>query len=153
MSAPSLDPSFEKAVRRIMRCFGIAVLCAPGIWLARTQWFISHAEPTVATIVALEKGGKGNSLYPVFEFDSPSGTVHRKRSSTACGSREFQVGDPVGVLYDPRDPTRSAIQSPAQIWSVPIITAIWFIGVGTFILRAAGKRRAPSSPTPKETTA
>ena len=72
--------------------------------------------------------GEGNALYyPMVDFPLPDGS--RRRVETTIGSwpPAYKVDDTVTVTYNPADPGRAQIDSPAATvldWLWPLVTGI-----------------------------
>ncbi|MBN1454090.1 MAG: DUF3592 domain-containing protein [Anaerolineales bacterium] len=80
-------------------------------------------------------------FYPVVEFDLPNGTRKRIQLSEGSWPPEYEIGQPVTVLYDPAHPLDARIKSTSSLmlmWIFPGITGfigIVFLGVTLFVSR------------------
>ncbi|HEX6904422.1 MAG TPA: DUF3592 domain-containing protein [Thermoanaerobaculia bacterium] len=97
--------------------------------------FLATAEPTAGTVIEVHVRGVGrNALsFPVFEFRTSEGTVHRAESMMGSGFRGFQVGETVAVRYDPADPSKAEVDSFAVLWGLVLLRggfAVLFLGMG-----------------------
>jgi succinate dehydrogenase/fumarate reductase cytochrome b subunit len=79
--------------------------------------------------------------YPVVEFDLPDGTPKRVQLSEGSWPPEYEVGQPVTVLYDPVKPLDARIKSTSSTilkWILPGITGIVgivFLGITLLVRR------------------
>lgn len=65
--------------------------------------------------------------YPVVEFNLPDGTSKQVQLSEGSWPPEYEVGQPVTILYDPAKPLDARIQSPSSTllkWILPGILGI-----------------------------
>jgi len=86
--------------------------------------------------------------YPVVEFDLPDGTRKRVQLSEGSWPPEYEIGQPVTVLYDPAHPLDARIKSLSStllMWILPGITGIVgivFLGVTLLVWRFFGSDSA-----------
>jgi hypothetical protein len=79
--------------------------------------------------------------YPVVEFDLPDGTHKRVQLSEGSWPPEYELGQPVTILYDREHPLDARIKSVSSTilkWILPGITAIVgavFLGVTLLVQR------------------
>lgn len=79
--------------------------------------------------------------YPVVEFNLPDGTHKRVQLSEGSWPPEYEVGQPVTVLYDPEKPLDARIRSVSSTilqWILPGITGIVgvvFLGVTLLVYK------------------
>ncbi len=80
-------------------------------------------------------------FYPVVEFDLPDGTYKRVQLSEGSWPPEYEIGQPVTILYDPAHPLDARIKSTSStvlLWILPGITGILgfsFLGVTLLVAR------------------
>ena len=68
--------------------------------------------------------------YPVVEFNLPDGTRKQVQLSEGSWPPEYEIGQPVTILYDPAHPLDARIKSPSStllMWIFPGITG--FVGI------------------------
>jgi hypothetical protein len=118
---------------------------AMGIGLAwRTAAFLRRAEWTVGAVVAVKQCENGGS--PVVEFQLPSGRRVRA-SDYGCSTWAGQVGDEVGVYYDPDLPDHTKLDDALHLWSFPaILCAIGAVFLVFGLRRLALRRRYTRRP-------
>ena len=86
--------------------------------------------------------------YPVVEFDLPGGTHKQVQLSEGSWPPEYEIGQPVTVLYDPTHPLDARIKSTSSsmlMWIFPGITGIVgivFLGVTLVVWRFLGSDSA-----------
>jgi hypothetical protein len=79
--------------------------------------------------------------YPVVEFTLPDGTPKRVQLSEGSWPPEYEIGQPVTVLYDPGKPLNARIRSGSSTmlqWILPGITGIVgvaFLGITLTVRR------------------
>jgi hypothetical protein len=86
-----------------------------GYFYSGTQQLISAAQKAPGTIVGFERRTSkgGFSDYPVVEFATASGEVHR---FTTSGAGDFAKGEAVEVLYHPDDPANAEVNVFIELW-------------------------------------
>jgi len=79
------------------------------------------------------EGRRGVNHYPVVEFRSSVEKQHRFTGD--AGLDEYEVGESVNVLYDPRNPGDARIATFAQFWLGPLAVVLFgfLSGIGTFL--------------------
>jgi hypothetical protein len=79
--------------------------------------------------------------YPVVEFSLPDGTPKRVQLSEGSWPPEYEIGQPVTILYDPGKPLDARIRSASSTvlkWILPGITGIVgvaFLGITLIVSR------------------
>lgn len=149
----------------ILAVIGILLIGLAGIIFIREQLFIHSAEQAVAVVTGNESvnyTGNINELgiqhyyCSVFQFKTREGqTISFKETegrvnSTGCGelnsAPDYQVGQEMPVLYDPRDPANTA-QIPKLVkkyytWALTIaLVGLLVMSLGGFFLREDGQNR------------
>ena len=117
---------------------GGVLACAAGIWTLVAGWRFSrraHQAEGVVTGVVEYRGGGGHSAwsggtwvdgtwtgggsgrsvprsiyYPVVRFRAADGREVETRAMVGTSFKRVREGDPVTVLYDPKDPTRAQLE-------------------------------------------
>lgn len=94
---------------------GAALLAGATYMYADTRELVSSAVKVPGTVVDFErrssKGGSTN--YPVIEFVTASGEMHR---FTTSGAGDFAKGDSVEVLYYDNDPANARVNVFIELW-------------------------------------
>lgn len=92
-----------------------------------------RAEGTVVRLVSNQAlDYDHSSVAPVVEFHI-EGERHEFRSWLSTSPPQFDVGEKVTVLYDPRDPQHARIESFVTLWLFPVI----FGGIGAVMFLVA----------------
>lgn len=108
---------------------------------------VSVSQRAEGTVIRQIRNGRKSSVAPVVEF-FVEGQRYEFQSWLSTSPPQFDVGDKLSVLYDPRDPQRSRIESFVTLWLFPIV----FGGIGTVMLVVSGSmlvlRWLQATPTP-----
>jgi len=123
---------------------GIGLLIAAARYVRRTRAFLSRAAEATGEVVALEKEpatGTGDlcTYRPVVSFQSRSGQRTQFAALAHSNPPEYQVGDPVRVLYDPERPQEACIRSFTQLWLLAVLLGglgLIFTALGAGLLLA-----------------
>lgn len=120
---------------------GLALLLGAG-WTAGSHIaFLSRATVTEARVVDFHRlvdssNRSRPSVYPIFEFALPDGTIQRSVGPIGSARACCQVGDAVRLSYDPADPRRVARTGFEDGWLLPTALggfgALWTAGWGLF---------------------
>ncbi|GDY10914.1 MAG: DUF3592 domain-containing protein [Planctomycetota bacterium] len=94
---------------------------------------VSVSQRAEGSVIRQVGDGRTGSVAPVVEF-FVEGTRHEFQSWLFTSPPQFDVGDKVSVLYDPRDPQRCRIESFVTLWLFPTI----FGGIGAVMLVVSG---------------
>ena len=100
---------------QILVGIGIFLLAWAGLAYVQTAYFVSHAQQTSGTIVALalstDPDNNANFYCPEVSYVTQSGqTVHF--SANVCSTEStYKVGDPIEVYYDAQNPQTAQIKS------------------------------------------
>ena len=99
---------------------------------------------TTGAVIDMVFDSKG-SASPVVSFTAQDGERIVYHSGTSSKPPEFNVGDRVGIWYDPKDPQHPTMGG-IDTWLGPLITGIFFlifagIGYGGLLNRYFNKRR------------
>jgi hypothetical protein len=114
---------FFDALIGIFFVLGIAVA-----W--RSHHFLMASVRAPGVVSELEKGPRRGSGYRVVaQYLDGDGVKQTYRTSYRTGWQPYQVGDPVTVVYDPRDPAHGGLLTFADRFG-----AAWvLLGCGVFI--------------------
>jgi hypothetical protein len=124
---------------------GSLVAISGAIWLGKTALFVTSSVKAPGTVVEMERGSSndgGSVYYPVYRFTDSSGVTHTQKTPTGSSRYSFEPGEKVTVLYDPKSPKISNIDSFGEIWLVPLsITGfgLFFGGFACFWLFLANR--------------
>jgi len=123
-----------------------------------TRGDIARADRADGTVVALigEQGSDGGTVYyPRVRYVTRSGNPMEFTGSVGSSPPAFDVGEIVGVLYDPAAPEAARIDSFFQLWLAPLILGgiglmLAAVGGGAAlaVLRARGRLEEPGVQTP-----
>lgn len=96
----------------------IASIClVHGGWLAVDQWsFLRRAAHAQGTVTRLDRFSKGD--YPIVTYSGPGGESAQFKSRIRVSRGVYKVGEAVGVLYDPAEPTRGEIDDAGGRYAV-----------------------------------
>ncbi len=117
-----------------------ALLAAVGVRdLARKRRFVREAARTTGTIVGYkQRAGRRGSLYhPVVDFPLSTGQLVRFTSSVGSSPRVGQVGQPVGVLFNPYNPGEAELNHGFLLWGLGVILSVlggFFVVFGALFL-------------------
>ena len=105
------------------------------IYLRRKR-FLANAQAASGTVVEVRVEGIGRNAVsvPVFEFQAAEGVAQRAESLLGSGFQGFEVGQTVGIRYDPGDPSRAEVDSFAVLWGLALLRAgyaLIFVIMGT----------------------
>ena len=145
----SRQVSLKNCWRIILVLLGIsAIFLCTGIYtVVRTKEFKKHAILVPGTVIENVQGTSSGETfyYPKIHFLSKEGKEITIISAMGANSAEFQVGEAVTLLYDPRKPMEAELDTFWQLWSLPlffcgggVISAS--IGFGMLGLEVRGKR-------------
>lgn len=107
--------SSNKTAVIVSLALGAALLAGAAYMYANTQELISTAVKVPGTVVDFERrSSKGGSTdYPVIEFVTASGEIHR---FTTSGAGDFAKGESVEVLYYDSDPANARVNVFIELW-------------------------------------
>jgi hypothetical protein len=125
--------------------------------LALTGWRTPGV--IVANYQYVDSRNRGSGFYPVVRFALPGGQTYVVRTTSGTSPPEFQVGQHVTVIYDPRHPESALIDS----WR-DLLAPLGLIVMGTFfglamawpllrlLLRRAHKQTRKSNIRPRRSS-
>src|SRR5512135_1229687 len=123
---------------------GVGLLVASAFAYRSTRTLLAGAAASEGTIVAYaeSRDQEGRlSYYPVVSFSPKDGQRVEFQARTG-GSSRGPLGEPVAVLYDPRNPHEAAINSFFSLWFAPLLLlalGLGFAGIGAALLVAFGR--------------
>lgn len=110
-----------------------------GLGFAWSSWsLLSVAERTEGTVIRMvgqqhrARNQNRGGAAPVVEFHV-AGERHEFHSMLSTSPPQFQVGEKVTILYNPKDPRDAGIDSFVTLWLFPTI----FGGIGAVMLTVA----------------
>jgi hypothetical protein len=100
----------------IFLAVGLGCLTGAAFVYRHAQAFAGRAERAEGRIVdvvyrSARAGERQGTYTSVFRFTTRDGRTLQARASVAGSSARHRVGDPVSVLYDPRDPQEAMVDS------------------------------------------
>lgn len=108
-------------------------------YYAKDHSFRSRAQRYGGKVVDNEY--RDRTYHPVVEFFDAQGHTVRVTSRMGFdvgGGPLYAAGDPVTVLYDPKDPASTRIESIFDRWGVPVLCALAaFLALAFFVGRPA----------------
>ena len=117
-----------------------ALLAAIGVRdIVRKRRFVRGAAHVTGAIVGYERraGRRGSVYHPVVDFPLPTGQLVRFTSSVGSSPRVGQVGQPVGVLFNPYNPGEAELNNGFLLWGLGVILSVlggFFVVFGTLFL-------------------
>jgi hypothetical protein len=97
----------------------------------QTSWYLrSNGELTTGKITDLEEvpGVKPNSIASyrlIVEFDA-GGITYTVKSHSSYHVPDYNLGDPVQVIYDPNDPETAQVDIFSERWLDPLLKSLPF---------------------------
>lgn len=129
--------SSNKTAVIISLTVGVALLAGAAYMYMDTRELISTAAKAPGTVVDFERrSSKGGSTdYPVIEFVTASGEIHR---FTTSGAGDYTKGESVEVLYYGSDPANARVNVFIELWLGSLALGAFGllcvgIGVGTLL--------------------
>jgi len=132
---------------------GIVLLGAAWIWSRRQRQFDAKARKAQGTVVSLQPSGSsddgGNSYAPRVKFTSASGQAIQFTDRVSSRPAAYNVGETVGVLYDPGNPQSARVAGFASSYLGPTILLVMglvfvtFAGLGMGMVDAVSNLIAP----------
>jgi uncharacterized protein DUF3592 len=122
----------------------LAVACAVA-W--STLGFLGSASRAEGTVIALVQstGAKGGRLYaPIVRFQTQAGAAIEFASKLNTDLQLYAPGQPVSVLYLREHPEEARIDTPLELWFVPLVLLIpgsVLFSVGLLVWRGSARRR------------
>jgi len=138
MRAKALNARRQKVGAVCLIAIGFVLLGFAAFQAMRISSFIQNARSAAGTVTALkaERGMESSFTYaPVFSFHTADGKVISITSKASSNPPSFKVGDNVRVLYPPGNPAGAKIDSPFQLWGLPILLGC--TGILLFVIAAA----------------
>lgn len=120
-------PSFFKKAKPLGGLFiflGSVLLIVSAVVFVHSLHFVHAAAKTHGTVIRMERreDEHGAGTYaPVFTFHDGQQTEHTVYSSMSSYPPSYQVGEQVGVLYDPHNPNNAEINSFFSKWGLSLI--------------------------------
>ncbi len=118
-----------KLIGVIFALLGVVQLLVGGIIFYFDFSFKQSAQKTQGTVVEIvsHSGSKsGTQYYPVIEFRNETGQRYTFESDWGSSGPEHRIGDPVMVIYDPKDPSDAKLDG----WNELILIGSIFGGIG-----------------------
>jgi hypothetical protein len=134
---------FERWAPRVGLAVGIGLLVAGAATFVHTLRFVERAERATGTVIDLSEvidrseGSISVVYHPVVRFTTAEGRTVEFRSPSGSSSPP-DVGDRVGVLYDPDDPQDAELSGFFDLWLFPIVLVPLGILFSIFALFSPG---------------
>jgi hypothetical protein len=136
-----------KLVGSVFLGVGIILLSVAGYLIISNNKFEQRAIHTKGKVIdyrnyqsSNDNGGSTTMYTPVFEY-AFSGKSYQHASSTSSSSPEYEIGEEVDVLVDPKNPKEILINTFWEKWFVVVLLGIMgtiFTGVGYAVFRFVG---------------
>jgi hypothetical protein len=101
-------------------------------WAWVTRNFVKGAAKATGRVVGFEtvrsKDGR-LTHFLVIGFEAADGENVELRSGVDASSRPYEVGAPVEVLYDPRNPYEAKVRAFDSLWGGPVL----LLALGLFL--------------------
>ena len=147
---------FPKVIISVFLIVAAIMLVIAAISTISTIRKLSHEESAPGQVVDMtvrqsyddETQVVNEYYYPVVEFNLPDDTHKRVQLSEGSWPPEYEIGEPVTVLYDPEHPLDARIKSFSStmlMWILPGITGIMgvvFLSVTLLVWRFLGSDTA-----------
>lgn len=120
MAMNDTNESFGRLIFTSFIVMGMIVAVGGAIWLFRTAAFMRNAARAPGHVIAMDRRAGAEGYHAVFTFTDSSGGVHTQRSSFYSSKFAFEPGEQVIVLYNPKTPKHSEIDSFKTLWFGPV---------------------------------
>jgi hypothetical protein len=124
----------------LLGVLGTSLVAVGTIWLSCNAWFVLHAVRVAGTVTGLrgETDSEGRTMYyPIYSFEDRAHLSHRHRSGLGWNYWNHKVGEKVLLLYDPKRPNRSMVDSFGLLWLPPF--CVIGLGIGFFCALRYGR--------------
>jgi hypothetical protein len=124
MNTTDAKNSMARAMGGVFILVGSLIAIAGAIWLGRTTLFAMNSVKAPGIVLEMDRGSSndgGSVYYPIYQFTDSSGVTHTQKTPTGSSSYSFEPGEKVTILYDPKSPKISNIDSFGEIWLTPIL--------------------------------
>lgn len=140
-------PRISKCSLKIFSWFvAFSVLVTVGLAI-HTCVFIANAQQATCTIEAVEivkdnsgvggkygKSGRGPAYRPTIQYTGPQGRIHVVAFSIAAVHYNYDVGQKVAILYNPKDPQSVRFDNFLGVWAGTIVIGIISIFLACLLL-------------------
>jgi hypothetical protein len=137
-----------KLVGSIFMGVGIIMLSVIAYLIVSNNKFEQRAVRTKGKVIdyknyqsSNDNGGSTTMYTPVFEYEF-NGQSYQHTSSTSSSSPEYEIGEEVEVLVDPKRPAEILINTFWEKWFVVVLLGFMgtiFTGVGFLVFRFVGR--------------
>lgn len=150
MSSDAANAAMGRLVGIGFIVLGCMITIAGLAIVIHTAVFVLGASKAPGTVIEMERDATsdgGSTYHPIFAFTDAAGILHTQRSSFGSSDFAFEAGEQITVVYDPKKPSRSKINSFQTLWLGPIILigfGLLFAGFASFwlVLWVRGARLA-----------
>jgi hypothetical protein len=134
---------------RLLLALGVGCLLLAA-WLAyRTLNFSGDALPATGEVVSYREIPDGDTTryIPRIRFVTATGDIITTSGQLATGSKRFEIGEKVPMVYDPREPMHARVALFMDNWLGPLIASvIGAVGLaGGLLVRRAVRREIAKS--------
>jgi hypothetical protein len=144
------DAEGSKTIGFLIGLLGVLVIGVAAFWALHTHASVAEMLPGHGTVIALEPKNRPHKA-PVVEF-TVYGQRHQFTEKIRSRHPGFEIGEPVALRYDPRDPNNARISTPWKLYGGPGAIAVFgliFAGAGILAWIRAGQRSQRTLPGPR----
>ncbi|MFX1708965.1 DUF3592 domain-containing protein [Chitinophaga sp. CC14] len=124
---------------------GLLMVAGASVIYYNIRQFNASAVKTSGTVVDLIAKGK-RSYAPVVTYYDEAGVKHRYISSVSSNPAGYEIGERVGMYYDPKNPDDATIAGWREYFGVIIVGGLGLvfslIGLGYYIVRKVSHSRS-----------
>jgi hypothetical protein len=94
---------------------GFGLLAGAGYFFSNTRHLLTTGRKAPGIVTGFERRSskRGHSDYPIIEFTTATGDIHR---FTTSGAGDYSKGETVNVLYDTSDPATARVDAFIELW-------------------------------------
>jgi hypothetical protein len=125
VASPESKPGLPRWFWHLFTAMGVIMLCAGVLVLRGELAFAARAVPATGKVIGYTQHQDSEDktwLYaPIVQFVTATGEAQEFTSDVGTSTRLYQVGDPVGVLYNPAKPQQAKLRSGSARYFLPAI--------------------------------
>jgi len=120
----------ETCAKFVLSLIGIALLTLSGFLFYQRVAFIASADRAEGEVTDLEhvrsssKNNTDGTWRPRVQFRAPSGAFIEFTSSSSSGTPRYEVGESVGVFFQPSDPRDLLLDDWFELWGGTLIAGL-----------------------------
>ena len=115
------ETALALSVVLIAECAGVVLLVMAFVAYRRSADFVARAWPTQGVVIAVEGSSPAAPDRAIIRFDLPDGRQIRFRAAPIFGWMTYDVGDRLGILFDPAEPERVQLDTFWHLWTAPVV--------------------------------